>query len=324
MTPMSPRRVLITGATGFVGGYLLPAVAGRFPAATLFTTALHAAERGRGGAWAAETLIANMLDAASVRAAVAASEPDLIFHLAGQASVATAWADPAGTLAINAGGTINLLEAVREIAPRARVLLVGSSEQYGPVAPDENPIPERRPQRPANPYAVSKAAQELIGLQYVTAYGLDIVCARAFNHFGPFQTDTFVVASFARQIATVEHQQAAPSLLVGNLATQRDFLPVQDVVAAYCALAEHGRTGEVYNVGSGTPRVVADVLQMLIAASSVDVHVEVDPARLRPTDVPLAYADIAKLRADTAWSPQYPFARALAEVLDYWRAVVRR
>lgn len=323
MAYTAPDRVLVTGASGFVGAYLLRAVAARYPQARLYTTALHAHEDTHTHGIEAHVLVADMRDPTAVRAAVQDAQPNLIFHLAGQASVVAAWADPAGTLATNAGGTIHLLEAVRTSVPTARVLLIGSSEQYGPVAPADNPISERQSQHPTNPYAVSKAAQELIGLQYMAAYGLDVVCARAFNHFGPRQLEHYVVASFARQLASIERGMAPPRLMVGNLSAQRDFLPVEDVVAAYLALAERGRSGEVYNVGSGVPHAISAVLESLIACAAIDVRVEVDSARLRPVDVPLAYADVTKLRQETGWQPTHDFTRALADVLDYWRSALQ-
>jgi GDP-4-dehydro-6-deoxy-D-mannose reductase len=288
----------------------------------VYTLAVHPHVQGTGYPIGIDARIGDVRDPHAVHAVVRDAQPDLIFHLAGRASVVDAWADPAGTLAINAGGAITLLEAVRSLAPNARVLLIGSGEQYGPVSPEESPLTERHPQRPSNPYAVSKAAQELVGHQYAAAYGLDIVCARPFNHFGPYQPDLFVIASFARQIALAELGLTPPCVRVGNLSAQRDFLPVQDVIAAYLALAERGGRDEAYNVASGRPRTISRVLNMLVAKAHVDIRIEVDPDRLRPTDVSLAYADTTKLRQDTGWQPTYDFAQALDEVLYYWRGVV--
>lgn len=322
MSHAHPQRILVTGASGFVGHYLLSALRPQYPTASIFTTALHQPPAGR-EVPGASILMADMRNVDAVRSVISEVRPDLIFHLAGQASVAEAWADPAETLAINAGGAINLFEALRAFAPEARTLLVGSGEQYGPVPPEESPIPEQHPQHPINPYAVSKAAQELVGLQYAAAYGLDVVCVRAFNHFGPYQSAAFVIASFARQIAAAELELSPPRILVGNLSAQRDFLPVQDVVRAYLALAHSGRSGDVYNVGSGVPRAIADMLAMLVARANQDVQVIVDPARLRPVDAPLVYADISHLREDTGWHPACDFETALVETLNYWRAALR-
>ncbi|MFI5273904.1 MAG: GDP-mannose 4,6-dehydratase, partial [Ktedonobacterales bacterium] len=257
-----------------------------------------------------------------VRAAVAEARPDLIFHLAAQPSVALSWADPSGTLAINAGGAVHLCEALRAERMAPRVVFVGSGEQYGLVRPEENPVTEACPPRPVNPYAVSKATQDLYGYLYFTAYGLPIMRARPFNHFGPGQAETFVIAGFARQIALIEAGLVGPELAVGNLRAKRDFLPVTDVVRAYVAIAERGQPGESYNVGSGHARAISEILSCLLDMARVPIQLREDPARFRPVDVPMLYADTSHLRAGTGWEPVEEFERVLAWTLDYWRAIV--
>ena len=190
------------------------------------------------------------------------------------------------------------------------------------VHPEDNPIREECPFRPANPYAASKAAQDLYGYQYFVAYGLPILRARPFNHFGPRQTSTFVVANFARQIALIEAEKAEPVLSVGNLQARRDFLPVEDVVAAYLAVAEQGQPGEAYNIGSGQARSIRAILDLLLTFTGTSIQLLEDPARLRPEDVPLLEANTSRLRADTNWKPAVQFEFALQRTLDYWRAVV--
>ena len=206
--------------------------------------------------------------------------------------------------------------------PAARIVLVGSGEAYGLVQPHENPIREETPFRPINPYAVSKAAQDLYGFQYFVAYGLPILRIRAFNHFGPHQSDAFVLPGFARQIALIEAGRADPVVLVGNLQAKRDFLPVEDVVAAYLAVAEHGRPGEVYNVGSGKAHSIGEILDFLVTFAKTPIRVREDPARMRPVDVPILEADISRIQTHTGWNPTVSFESALGEMLDYWRAVV--
>ncbi len=250
-----PSRILITGCTGFVGGYLVEQCRIRYPQAELFGLSghptLHTATPGMSDL---ELSVADVTQPEAVRQVVAEVKPDLVIHLAAQSSVSASWKDPSGTLRVNAGGTIHLLEALRSEQLTPRVVLVGSGEQYGMVRPEDNPIREECPFRPANPYAASKAAQDLYGYQYFVAYGLPILRTRPFNHFGPRQTSTFVIANFARQIALIEAEKAEPVLSVGNLQARRDFLPVEDVVAAYLAVAEQGRPGEAYNIGSGQAR----------------------------------------------------------------------
>jgi len=203
-----------------------------------------------------------------------------------------------------------------------RLVLVGSGEQYGLVHPKDIPIREDCPFRPANPYAVSKATQDLYGYQYFVAYGLPVLRARPFNHFGPRQTSTFVIANFARQIALIEARRTEPVLSIGNLEVWRDFLPVEDVVAAYLAIAEQGQPGEAYNVGSGQARSIREILDLLLTFARVTIQLREDPARLRPIDVPLLVADTSRLRADTNWKPVVQFEVALRQTLDYWRTAV--
>jgi GDP-4-dehydro-6-deoxy-D-mannose reductase len=321
----SQPRIFITGASGFVGRHLIARLCAAYPSAPIFgfshTTPPADETRMRRRY---TVLSGDVRSFADVRTAVAQARPDWIFHLAGQASVAASWGDPATTLAINAGGVIHLLEAVRAEGLTPRIVLVGSGEQYGVVPTEENPIKETYPPAPVNPYAVAKQTQDLFGYQYWVAYQLPIIRARAFNHFGPFQDDAFVVASLARQIAEIDAGVRPPTLLVGNLTMRRDFLPVGDVVAAYLALAEHGTPGAVYNVGSGVVRAIAELLQTLLAFATRPIAIQRDPARVRPVDSPLIAADITRIRAETGWEPRIPLDAALRETLEYWRTVIAR
>ena len=315
-----PSRILVTGSTGFVGGYLLEQCRIRYPRAELFGLAGHPTPRTTPPG--VKLLLADITRPEAVRHAVAQSRPDLVIHLAAQSSVSASWQDPLGTLEVNAGGAIHLLEALRSEQLAPRIVLVGSGEQYGMVNPADNPIREDCPFRPANPYAVSKAAQDLYGYQYFVTYGLPILRARPFNHFGPRQTPTFVIASFARQIALIEAAKAEPVLSVGNLQARRDFLPVEDVVAAYLAIAEQGQPGQAYNIGSGQARSIKTILDLLLTFARTPIQLHEDPTRLRPVDVPLLEADTSHLRAHTNWKPTIPFELALQQTLNYWRTVV--
>jgi GDP-4-dehydro-6-deoxy-D-mannose reductase len=323
-TQPAARRILITGATGFAGGYLVPQCHAAYPSADLIGLS-HRAPAGvsRQGNTRIAHLHADMCDPQAVRQVIAEVRPDLIFHLAGQASVAASWRDPFGTLAANAGGAVHLFEALRAEGLAPRIVLIGSGEQYGRVRPEDNPIAETCPQQPANPYAVSKVAQDLYGFQYFVSYGLPILRVRAFNHFGPGQADAFVVASFARQIALIEAGMHPPVLLVGNLTAKRDFLPVEDVVRAYIAIAMRGQPGAAYNVGSGVARSIAEIVNTLLGLARTRIEVREDPTRLRPVDLPLLVAEVSHVQSDTGWSPIVPFEAALAGTLEYWRKRVR-
>ncbi len=252
-------------------------------------------------------------------------QPDYIFHLAAQPIVSLSHRDPWGTLENNIRMQLNILQAVVELKMLGtRVLVVGSSEVYGPVKPDELPIRETQPFRPANPYAVSKIAQDMLGLQFHLTHGVQAIRARPFNHIGPGQRPGFVVPDFAQQIAAIEAGQSSPVMHVGNLTARRDFTDVRDVVRAYHLLITTGEPGEAYNIGSGRSHPIQEVLDTLLGMSQVDIAVEPDPARMRPSDVPDVVCDATKLRDQTGWQPTIPFEQSLADVLDHWRDRVRQ
>jgi GDP-4-dehydro-6-deoxy-D-mannose reductase len=335
--PVAPERILITGYSGFVAPYLAATCQRQYPAAQFFGL-VHAATPptthagppavdaspayGSLGYPSVRELAGDITDGVGLRSILRETRPDLIFHLAAASSVAASWNDPAEVLRVNAGGFITLAEAVRAEQLSPRIVVSGSGEQYGLVRPEENPVTEETLPRPANPYAVSKETQDLYAFQYQRAYGLDIVRARAFNHFGPGQSASFVIASFARQIAQVEAGLAEPTLLVGNLSAQRDFLPVEAVVAAYLALAERGHAGEAYNIGSGVARSIESLLHQLLAMARVTIEARVDPTRFRAVDVPVLCAETTKIQRDTDWRPTAMLDDALRATLDYWRNVV--
>ncbi|MBP5291248.1 MAG: GDP-mannose 4,6-dehydratase [Lachnospiraceae bacterium] len=246
--------------------------------------------------------------------------PDRIYHLAALASVALCWKNPSAAIDVNVKGAVNLMDAIREIPDyNPRILVIGSGEEYGHVRPEDIPIDEETPVRPGNIYAATKAAQGLMCGIYARAYGMDIMTVRAFNHIGPEQAPIYVVADFCRQVARIEKGLQDPVMKVGNLSAMRDFSDVRDVVRAYRLLMEHGRSKETYNVGSGKAISIEELLHMILGISKVHIDVEVDPARLRPVDVPIIEADTTKIYHDTGWKPEIPLAETIARTLDYWR-----
>jgi GDP-4-dehydro-6-deoxy-D-mannose reductase len=295
-------KTWVTGADGFVGRHLVAA----FRAAG---DEVHEAH----GPHAPGNLGLDVRDAAAVAARVAEVKPAAIVHLAGASSVAASHADPAGCLAVNAGGTLNVLAAVRAHAPSARVLLVSSGEVYGAQAGGV-PAPEEAALQPLSPYAASKVAAEVLGLQFHRAYGLDVVVARPFNHLGAGQAASFVVPSFARQLVDIRRGRAAPVLKVGNLSPVRDFSHVLDVVAGYRVLLGHGRAGEAYNVCSGEGLSIRTLLEALCRRAGVEVSVEVDAARVRPVELPWLVGAAGKLEA-LGWRRSHPLEEALDAVL---------
>jgi GDP-4-dehydro-6-deoxy-D-mannose reductase len=252
------------------------------------------------------------------------ARPDAIFHLAAQPLVSASRRDPWGTLETNVRMQLNVLEGVAQFDPTCRVLVVGSSEEYGLITPGDLPIDEETPLRPLSAYALSKVAQDLMGLQYQVTHGLHVVRVRPFNHIGPRQRLGFVAPDFASQIASAEAGRGPATLRVGNLAARRDFSDVRDVVRAYVGLIEMGEPGQVYNVGTGRSHAVQEVLDILLSMSRVEIAVEPDPARMRPSEVPEVVCDARRLEAQTGWRPSIPFAQSLADLLDYWREEMKQ
>ncbi len=248
------------------------------------------------------------------------AHPDVVFHLAAMAVTSKSWRDPAATLQVNMSMQANVLQGIVNLGLDCRVMVIGSSEEYGAVSPDQLPIDEETPYRPMNPYAVSKVGQDMLGLQYHLSHGLDTVRVRPFNHIGPRQALGFVTSDLASQVARIEAGLQEPVIRVGNLDAERDFTDVRDVVRAHHLLAVHGQSGEVYNVGSGRAYAVREILDFFLARSRMPIQVEPDPERLRPSDIPRVVCDYGRLQACTGWEPDISFEQSLADVLDYWRS----
>jgi GDP-4-dehydro-6-deoxy-D-mannose reductase len=251
------------------------------------------------------------------------SRPDVVFHLAAMAMTGRSWRDPAATLQINVGMQANILQAIVNLGLDCRVIVVGSAEEYGAALARDRPVDEETPFRPLNPYAVSKVAQDMLGLQYHLSHGLDTIRVRPFNHIGPRQGLGFVVPDFSSQVARIEAGLQDPVLRVGNLEAQRDFTDVRDVVRAYHLLALHGGSGEVYNVGSGNSHAIQEILDRLLAESAAPIRIEADPDRLRPSDIPKVVCDYGRLETCTGWRPAIAFEQSLSDVLADWRVRVR-
>ena len=309
-------RVFITGATGFAGSHLVERLLadGHEVRALVHAATSHQGLPEHPGV---RPVAGDLLDPVALAAAVHEAQPELIFHLAGQAYPARSWDEPAQTLAVNTGGTANLLRAAVAYG-RPRVVVVTSAEIYGELRPEELPLTETSPARPRHPYGVSKlAAGELVRV-YWGRYGLPVVEARPFNHIGPRQARGFVVPDFAAQLAAIRLGRRPATMRVGNLSPQRDFTDVRDVAAAYLRLAEAGRPGEAYLICSGQPVTVRHLLDTLIELAEVAVTVETDEARLNPVDTPCLYGSNAKIAADTGWRPAISLRQSLADALADW------
>lgn len=249
-------------------------------------------------------------------------QPDYIFHLAAQSSGGLAWKNPTLTVDVNIKGSINVMDAVRELFYKPRVLLIGSGEEYGYIRRGEIPICEENALRPGNIYAATKACQNMIGNIYSKAYDMELMMVRAFNHIGPGQGPLFVVSDFCKQVAEIEKGIREPVMMVGNLEARRDFTDVRDVVKAYAMLITLGEAGETYNVGSGNAREIRQILELILSMSGQDIRVEIDPNKIRPVDAPIIEADITKINQLTGWKPQIPLEQTIRDTLDYWRGRV--
>jgi GDP-4-dehydro-6-deoxy-D-mannose reductase len=269
-------------------------------------------------------LEADLRDYTSMHAALERSRPDVIFHLAAQSFVPSSWSAPNETLTTNVSGQTNLFEAVRALRLDPVIQIACSSEQYGLVLPGETPIRETNPLRPLSPYAVSKVAQDYLGYQYFQSYGLKVVRTRGFNHTGPRRGHVFVTSNFCSQVAAIELGLQEPVIRVGNIDAIRDFTDVRDMVRAYWLAVTKARPGEVYNIATGSGIAIREMLERLIALADVEVKIEVDPERLRPSDVEILIGDASKFKADTGWEPRIPFDQTLRDLLDYWRHTLRR
>lgn len=307
-----PGLPLVTGASGFAGSHLVDLLLRSHPrvAAWAHSRPLDAAE-----ADAVQWTTVDILDAQAVRDAVRDLQPAVIYHCAGLAHVAESWRQADRALLVNAVGTHHLLEAVREVSPHTRSVIVGSGMIYKPAT---RALREDDPAGPTDPYGISKLAQEMLAQTAATA----VVVARPFNHIGPRQAPSFVTSSFAKQVAEIEAGLAPPTLKVGNLDAARDMTDVRDTVRAYEALGRAGTSGSVYNVCRGTAYRIGDLLEMLLGLARVPIAVEQDPARLRPSDNPLVLGDAARIEQETGWRASIPIERTLEDLLGWWRTRV--
>jgi len=314
-------RAMITGINGFVGSHL----------------AEYLLNLGGWEVWgivlAEDTLLpllqesvkplrADLRQPSQVAEALNQAQPDVIFHLAGQAFVPESFRDPIGTFTTNVLPQINIFQTIIELQLKTRVLVIGSGEVYGAIEPTDLPLNENTPLRPASPYAVSKVTQDMLTMQYHLSHQLDLIGMRPFNHIGPRQNDRFVVPAFAKQIAQIEAGLQPPVIQVGNLTARRDFTDVRDVVQAYTRAVEFGQAGQLYNLGSGRAVAVQTILDLLLADSPAQITVQIDPERMRPVQIPEIVCDASRFRACTGWEPQIPLEKTLHDALAEWRAKV--
>jgi GDP-4-dehydro-6-deoxy-D-mannose reductase len=313
-------RAVVTGVSGFVGGHLAEhlvakgdlvvglSASGRWPA--------ESAHLGKSVRLEKFDLVEQ--GEADLAELLHRKQPEVIYHLAAQSNPQGSLTDPRGTWSLNLGGSLNLLEAVKASGQKPRVVLVSSGVCYGNPPPQLIPVREDCPLRPNNPYATSKAAVDLLGIQHFITHGTDVVMVRPFNHAGPRQSPRYVLGAMALQVAEVESGQR-DCLEVGNLDVVRDFTDVRDVVRAYRLLAQGGKPGEIYNLGSGGGTKITAALEHLRSRARIPIGVRVDSARMRSVDQPFLVADASKLRAAVGWEPRYTIEQTLDDMLEFCR-----
>ena len=312
---MKKIKALIIGGAGFVGDYLINHLVDEIKWEVSVTKmSMESLNNDK-----AKIYNLDILDKVQIEEVLEKVRPDYIFHLAAQSSVALSWKNPGLTIDVNIKGSVNVMDAIRVLDYKPRMLFIGSGEEYGHIKPEESPIIEENIVRPGNIYAATKVCQNMIGKIYSDAYDMDIMMVRAFNHIGPNQAPMFVVADFCKQVVEIERGEKEPIIYTGNLNAKRDFTDVRDVVRAYGLLIQKGKKGETYNIGSGNAIAIQEILDRILKLSKVEIKNEVDAAKIRPVDVPIIEANIAKVNESTGWMPMISLDTTLLETLEYWR-----
>ena len=311
-------KIVVTGAGGFVGGHLIEA--------------LHCHDHdvvalGIGGEQKLQSQgvtvhTVNILDAEGLESVLGEEKPDAIIHLAAVSNVAHSWDIPDITAETNVCGTIRLITAMNKTVSNAKLLVVGSGDEYGFTAKEGRPLTEEMPCQPQTPYAISKYCAEQMALQLGKRWNLRVICTRSFNHFGPGQAQGFAISDFASQIAAIEQGQQEPILRVGNLSASRDFTYVTDIVDAYVMLIEQEVDSGIYKVCSGTARTIQEMLEVLLEMSERKIHVEYDEKKGRPSEVPFFVGSNEKLKKAVNWKPKVDVITGLKKTITYWRETI--
>ncbi len=313
------KRALITGVAGFAGSHLAQLLISKKISVFGFYHPLHKSTSNIDEFKKDINLIGcDLSSQPEIENHLRKIKPDYVFHLAAYASASLSFKSPKKTLENNIFSQLNLLEALLKTKINSKVLVIGSSDEYGNVDPSNLPVTEDAPIAPISPYALSKLFQDLMGYQYFLGHKSFIVRVRPFNHIGPRQSQNFVVPDFISQIVDLE-QKGGGIMKVGNIDAWRDFTDVRDMAGAYLLALEKGKPGEVYNIGSGKPVKISDILNKLISLSKVKIKVEQDQSLLRPVDIKNIYCDSSKFRMQTKWVPTIPIEVTLLDAIDFER-----
>lgn len=316
-------KYVITGASGFVGNYILERILSTEPDAVITGIDVNSSYYRAGiGDPRFDAIAIDLLDYVKLDEIIANKKPDFIIHLASHSSVAFSWENPVDSFLNNTNIFLNLIEGVKKHNPSCRVLSVGSSEEYGAVAPEELPLKESQPLRPTSPYGVARVSQEMLSQVYARGYGLDLVITRSFNHVGPRQKDIFFIPSLVKQFAAAKADGAKKVMIkAGDMNIIRDFTDVRDVVRAYLMLLRHGRSGEIYNVCSGKGHPLGEIVTLLERVSGIGAEVVLDPSKIRPAENPAIVGDNEKLRRECEWCPEFDLETTLGQMLEYYSAI---
>jgi GDP-4-dehydro-6-deoxy-D-mannose reductase len=317
------KKILITGISGFVGGHFVHYLTNQNN-----DLEIHGISRSK-PAWDFVSTPTELLDGhyfhqadlndiPKIKTLIEEIQPEYVLHLAAQSSVAESWKTPVFSFMNNTNIFLNIIDTIRLNDNAAKVLSIGSSEQYGIVSEKDLPITEDRPQCPENPYAVARVAQEHLARIYAKGFDLDICCTRSFNHCGPGQTDRFVVSAIVKQFVRIEHGIQKPVIHIGNGMIVRDFVDVHDVVEAYYMLLTKGIKGEVYNICSGKGRAIRDIVAIL--SEMLNIHVETlqEKSQIRPIDNPRIIGSYQKIQKEIGWEPTISFEQSLLSMYQYW------
>lgn len=315
-------KILITGINGFVGGHLAEHLC-RNPKYTILGVARSPHIQLPTLRDQVQFTSLDLRDTHGLRTYLSDHRPDVIVHLAAQASVAKSFGDAINTMHDNVIPSVALMQFANELGFDPLIIVAGSNEIFGTVPSTQMPISEAQPLVPLTPYGVSKAAVDMAAHQWFVSHRIRTIRLRLFSHIGPRQSDAYAVSAFAAQIARIEAGLQEPILKVGNLSARRDISDVRDIATAYEALIHHGIPGAAYNVGAGVSYEIRALLDALVAQSTHPIQIEVDPARLRPVDVPNVICDNSRLFADTGWHTHIPIETTLRDMLNYWRHTIK-
>jgi len=312
-------KALITGVTGFIGSYLAEYLLakGMIIYGTFHRESIEDIAHLKDKITLSKCDVRNQ---ATVQKIVKKSNPDFIFHLAAQSRPDISWKNPVETMETNVMGTVYVFESVRQLGLDPKILVTGSSAEYGLIGENEPPIKEDHPLLPVSPYGVSKVAQDLLAYQYFKNYGMKMIRVRIFGATGPRKVGD-ACSDFAKQIVKIECGKAEPIIRVGNLEVKRDLMDVKDTLEAFWLLMEKGKIGDVYNICSSKVIKIGDILNKFLEISGRSVKIEVDPKKLRPSDEPIVVGDSSKIRKDCGWMPAIPIEKTLEDTLNYWRKV---